>query len=45
MNYTNNDLPKYNFGHHDVSDIKIIKEKCKVKFNETLDYSNEDKNR
>jgi hypothetical protein len=43
MNYTNNDLPKYNFGHHDVSDIKIIKDKCKVKFNETLDYSNEDK--
>ena len=22
MNYTNNDLPKYNFGHHDVSDIQ-----------------------
>ena len=22
--YINNDLPKYNFGHHDVSDIQII---------------------
>ena len=41
--YINNDLPKYNFGHHNVSDIKIIKDKCKVRFNETLDYNDDDK--
>ena len=42
MIYTTNDLPKYNFGHHDISDIKINKEKCKVQFNQTLDFSNGD---
>jgi hypothetical protein len=42
MVYTTNDLPKYNFGHHDITDIKINKEKCKVQFNQTLDFSNGD---
>ena len=42
IGYTANDLPKYNFSHHDISDTKIYKERCKVQFNQTLNFSDGD---
>ena len=41
--YVDNDLPRYNFGHHDLRDTKILKDSCRVTFNNNLDYSNENK--
>ena len=42
IGYTANDLPKYNISNHNISDTKIKKEKCKVQFNQTLNFSDGD---
>ena len=39
--FVDNDIARYNFGHHNLSDIKISNDSCRVTFADTVDCKHE----